>query len=121
MSGQPGALENVMYMTNIEMQSQSQSKAGQDAGNTANKFSTVTEAVKTSAQIPQGFKDLIGRRCEEKGIVFRPIPGKYREGKQIYLVGSRNVYLDRNVIFAMDSTNGVWVPTSLNNLIDGAS
>jgi hypothetical protein len=27
--------------------------------------------VKTSSQIPQGFKDLIARRCEDKGIIFR--------------------------------------------------
>jgi hypothetical protein len=32
---------------------------------------TISEAVKTSSQIPQGFKDLIARRCEEKGIIFR--------------------------------------------------
>ena len=80
----------------------------------------MTEAVKTMAQIPQGFKDLIGRRCEEKGVVFRPMPGRFREGKQMYLVGTRQVYLDRNVIFVMDKS-GVWVPTSLNSLIDGAS
>ena len=126
MSGQPGALENVMYMTNREMAAQPGSQQstpcptrGTDTGNT-NKFSSLAEAVKTSAQIPQGFKDLIGRRCEEKGVVFRPMPGRYREGKQMYLVGSRQAYLDRNVIFVMNGS-GVWVPTSLNSLIDGAS
>ena len=30
------------------------------------------------------------------------------------------VYLDRNVIFVMDGA-GVWVPTSLNSLIDSAN
>ena len=126
MSGQPGALENVVYMTNREMsgvagtqQNTARPAPGTDTGNT-NKFSTMSEAVRTAAQIPQGFKDLIGRRCEEKGVVFRPIAGRYREGKQMYLVGTRQVYLDRNVIFVMDKS-GVWVPTSLNSLIDGAS
>ena len=69
--------------------------------------------------MPQGFKDLIGRRCEEKGVVFRPVPGKVREGKQIYIVGRQQMYLDRNVIFVMDN-KGVWVPTSLNSLMDAA-
>ena len=115
MSGQPGALENVMYMTNLEMKGQAR-KAGTDTGG-----SSMSETVKTAAQIPQGFKDLIGRRCEEKGLVFRPLPGRFREGKQMYLVGSRQVYLDRNVIFVMEPGTGVWVPTSLNSLIDGAS
>ena len=126
MSGQPGALENVVYMTNREMagtagvqQNTARPAPGTDTGNT-NKLSNMTEAVKTMSQIPQGFKDLIGRRCEEKGVVFRPMPGRFREGKQMYLVGTRQVYLDRNVIFVMDKS-GVWVPTSLNSLIDGAS
>jgi hypothetical protein len=35
---------------------------------------TISEAVKTSSQIPQGFKDLIARRCEDKGIIFRYVP-----------------------------------------------
>ena len=114
LAGQPGALENVMYMTNLEMQGQP--RKAPEAG-----LSSMSETVKTAAQIPQGFKDLIGRRCEEKGLVFRPLPGRLREGKQMYLVGSRQVYLDRNVIFVMELGTGVWVPTSLNSLIDGAS
>ena len=74
--------------------------------------------------------------------MFRPVPGRYREGKQLYVVGSKQViiiiiiitiidyhyyhyhcwqvYLDRNVIFVMDGA-GVWVPTSLNSLIDSAN
>jgi len=69
LAGQPGALENVRYMTNREFETAS-NQPGQDIGN-RNKFGTVSEAVKTAAQIPQGFKDLIARRCEERGIVFR--------------------------------------------------
>ena len=42
-----------------------------------------------------------------------------REGKQIYIVGSKQMYLDRNVIFVLDN-KGVWVPTSLNSLMDAA-
>ena len=77
--------------------------------------------MKTAAQIPQGFKDLIGRRCEDRGIVFRPLAGRWREGKLLYLCGSRQVYLDRNVIFVMEGGSGVWVPTSLNSLLDRAA
>jgi len=108
LAGQPGALENVRYMTSRELGG-AQDMSSRDA---------VTEAVRTAAQIPQGFKDLIARRCEERGIVFRPLPGRWREGKQLYLCGSRQVYLDRNVIFVMEGGSGVWVPTSLNNLLD---
>lgn len=118
MSHQPGALENVKYMTTREFQSGGVSKpAGMDVGN-QNKFNSMSEAVKTSSQIPQGFKDLIGRRCEERGIIFRPVPGRLREGRQVYICGRNYCYLDRNVIFVQDDTR--WVPTSLNSLIDNA-
>jgi len=118
MSHQPGALENVKYLTTREFESSRMpANVGQDVGN-RNKFATMQEAVNTSSQIPQGFKDLIAMRCEEKGIVFRPVPGKLREGKQIYLVGRQSCFLDRNVIFVQDDTR--WVPTSLNSLIDNA-
>jgi len=124
LASQPGALENVRYMTGREMQVQQSSSQvqsvkppGTDTGNT-NKFDTIEQAVKTSAAIPQGYKELIGRRCEERGIVWRPIPGQWREGKQLYLCGQRRIYLDKTVIFVMEGN--VWVPTSLNNLLDKA-
>ena len=90
---------------------------GTDIGN-QNKFDSMSEAVKTSAAIPQGFKDLIGKRCEERGILWRPVPGKFKEGKPIYLCGVKQVYLDRNVIFVLEKA--VWVPCSLNSLLDKA-
>ena len=69
LASQPGALENVRYMTGREMPSMPQQKSsanqppppGTDVGN-KNKFDSMSEAVKTSAAIPQGFKDLIGKR-----------------------------------------------------------
>jgi tuftelin-interacting protein 11 len=123
LAGQPGALENVRYMTGREMQGQQAAARpatalpGADTGN-KHKFDSVAEAVKTSAAIPQGFKELIGKRCEDRGIVWRPLAGRWREGKQLFLCGQRQVYLDRNVIFMMEGT--VWVPCSLNSLLDKA-
>ena len=71
LASQPGALENVRYMTGREMPSMGQQTKstsggqppppGTDVGN-KNKFDSMSEAVKTSAAIPQGFKDLIGKR-----------------------------------------------------------
>jgi len=115
LSMQPGAMENVKYMTSRELKSGGGMAAGHDVGN-RNKFESVSEAVKTSSQIPQGFKDLVAKRCEERGIIFRPVPGRLREGKQIYICGRSHCYLDRNVIFVQD--DALWVPTSLNSLLD---
>jgi len=117
LASQPGALENVKYLTNREAEAGRSLPGGQDVPKNR-KFDTISEAVKTSAQIPQGFKDLIARRCEERGIVFYPVAGKMREAKQVFVCGRRNIYLDRNVIFVQD--DAIWVPTSLNSLVDNA-
>lgn len=80
---------------------------------------SIAEAAKTAAQIPQGFKDLVTKRCEERGILFVPVANKYREAKQVYRIGNNGVqcYIDRNVIFYAHN-NSTWTPTSLNKLLD---
>ncbi|CAD5111827.1 unnamed protein product [Dimorphilus gyrociliatus] len=74
------------------------------------KFSTSTASL--------SYKDIIGKRAEENDIVFLPVPNKTHESKQIYQFGRLFIYFDRNVLFVNEG--GVWVPTSLNNLIDKA-
>lgn len=82
---------------------------------------TLAEAVRTAAKIPQGFKDLVAKRCEERGILFVPIPNKYHEAKQVYRLGTNGAqcYIDRNVVFYTQN-NSTWLPTSLNKLLDMA-
>lgn len=111
----PGAAEQISYLTSIERtQSQPQiSSAAQP------RMERLAEAVKTSAQIPQGFKDIVQKRCEERGILFMPIPNKHREGKVVYKIGKVQAYIDGNKLYACH--NGVnWMPTSLNTLLDTA-
>ncbi|XP_046394091.1 tuftelin-interacting protein 11 [Ischnura elegans] len=80
------------------------------------RFEMVAEAVRTATQIPQGFRDLLQKRCEERGVVFMPLANRWREGKQVYRVGKLQVYLDRNVIFVLQG--GLWVPSSLGAVLD---
>lgn len=80
----------------------------------------MAEAVRTANQMVEGFRDLITKRCEERGILFMPMPNRYREGKQVYRCGAVQIYLDRNVIFCLDHTN-VWQPVSLPVLLDKAA
>ncbi|CAH0560606.1 unnamed protein product [Brassicogethes aeneus] len=110
-AGQPGAKESISYLTNMENNSipiQPQPRV-----------ESFAEAVRTVSKIPQGFKDLVTKRCEEKGILFVPIPNKYHEAKQVYRIGTNGVqcYIDRNVIF-YSQNNSTWIPTSLNTLLD---
>lgn len=80
-------------------------------------FGSVSEAVKTASQLQLGFKEILEKRCEERGIIFVPMPTS-REGKQIYRCGNKQIYWDGNVIFACQGQ--IWVPVSLNNLLDTA-
>ena len=83
--------------------------------------SSVSEAVKMSSQmsaVSGSYRDLISRRCEERDILYRPVPSRFQEGKQVYQCGSVLMYLDRNAIFVQNKD--VWIPTSLNTLLDSA-
>lgn len=118
MAHQPGAVESVSYLTNLEQSSSVTPPPAQRARET--RYEMLAEAVRTASQIPQGFKELIQKRCEERGIVFMPLPNRYREGKQVYRCGKIQMYIDRSVVFV--SENGsVWNPTSLNNVLDMAA
>lgn len=64
------------------------------------------------------FKDVVARRCADKGILFAPMPGKFHEGKQIYRCGNSVVYVDKSFIFLQRS--GMWLHTSLDELLSKA-
>ncbi|KAF5302324.1 hypothetical protein FQA39_LY10363 [Lamprigera yunnana] len=108
---QPGAQEFVSYLTNIETNAPPPPLPP--------RVEVLADAVRTSAQIPQGFKDLLAKRCEERGILFVPVLNKFYEAKQVYRIGSNGiqVYFDRNVVF-YSQNNSSWLPVSLNRLLD---
>lgn len=115
MSQQPGAVEAMAYLS-------------------ANEKDTIMLGILQQPQPPppppppqlsseQGsagnYKDLVARRCEERGILFAPtVPQKFYEGKLVFRCGSSGalVYLDRNAIFVQNGDK--WIPTSLNTLLD---
>ncbi|XP_012287258.1 tuftelin-interacting protein 11 [Orussus abietinus] len=110
---QPGAMEQVSYLTSLE---RSQTPLSQ-VSMSQPRMERLAEAVRTASQIPQGFKDLVQKKCEERGILFMPIPNKYREAKQVYKVGNVQAYIDGNVIFVCHN-GATWLPTHLNALLD---
>ena len=79
------------------------------------------DVVRTSAQMPgfHRFRDLVQKRCEERGIVFMPVANRYQQGKPVYRMGNIQVYVDHNVLFAI--INGTWQPTSLSAAIEMAA
>ncbi|CAH1104934.1 unnamed protein product [Psylliodes chrysocephalus] len=112
---QPGAKESISYLKNIEENGITPSPASQP------RVETIAEAMKTASKIPQGFKDLVMKKCEDRGLLFVPMANKYHEAKQVYKIGSNGMqcYIDRNVIF-YSQNNSTWIPTSLNKLLDSA-
>lgn len=74
--------------------------------------------VSTSSQLD--FKEMVSRKCAERGVLFAPLPGRRELGKQIYRVGKLYCYIDRNVCMLSDGTFKNWIPTPLQPMIERA-
>ena len=72
-----------------------------------------------STSVPGTFRDLLERRAEECNLVFMPVANKTYEAKQVYLFGRVQIYLDRRVIFMLQSM-GNWIPVSMEMLVNAA-
>ncbi|XP_028314316.1 tuftelin-interacting protein 11 [Gouania willdenowi] len=110
---QPGARENIAYLTQTERRKDFQYEAmieRRDAESVSHRG--------PSAGVPTNFKDLIQTKAEENNIVFMPLVAKRHEGKQLYTFGRIVIYIDRGVVFVQGEKT--WVPTSLQSLIDMA-
>ncbi|XP_057340209.1 tuftelin-interacting protein 11-like [Microplitis mediator] len=112
---QPGAVEQVSYLTSLERTQ----PVPQIPASAQPRIERLAEAVRTASQIPLGFKDLVQKKCEERGILFMPMANRYREAKQVYKVGNVQAYIDGSVLFVNHKTSN-WVPTHLNALLDMA-
>ncbi|TSM04900.1 Tuftelin-interacting protein 11 [Bagarius yarrelli] len=113
---QPGAKENIAYLTQTEdFQYEPPAPQQRDVDSGVLRLPVNTSA---SVSIPTNFKDLIQAKADENGIVFMPIVGKRHMGKQVYTFGRIVIYMDRGVVFVQGKKT--WVPTSLQSLIDMA-
>uniref|UniRef100_A0A3B4BE34 Tuftelin-interacting protein 11 n=1 Tax=Periophthalmus magnuspinnatus TaxID=409849 RepID=A0A3B4BE34_9GOBI len=110
---QPGARENIAYLTQTERRKDFQYEALQERRDAE---SVATRGFNTS--VPTNFKDLVQAKAEENNIVFMPLVAKRHLGKQLYTFGRIVIYIDRGVVFVQGEKT--WVPTSLQSLIDMA-
>jgi len=67
---------------------------------------------------PVTFKDLVERRAAQRNHIFMP-KGKQFLGKEIYVCGKINLYIEKGVCFVSDGA-GDWIPTSITKLFDKA-
>lgn len=63
-------------------------------------------------------RELVEKRCQERGIVFHPLPERNHEGRPVYRCGKLNISFNKNVIFVQ--TERGWMPKSLTTLLDDA-
>ncbi|XP_078701272.1 tuftelin-interacting protein 11-like isoform X2 [Branchiostoma floridae x Branchiostoma belcheri] len=112
---QPGARENVAYLTSTERRREFEAQA---AAEKRREERTPMEAARKAANVSMNFKDLIQAKAEENNLVFCPIPNKFYEAKAVYQFGTKTIYIDRGVVFVQGEKT--WVPVSLQNLIDMA-
>lgn len=78
--------------------------------------SQLLAAAALSANESMTFKELVARKAQERGLLFMPIASKTLDGKQIYSLGQHHVYLDRSVVFALNSQLHQWIPVPLESL-----
>ena len=72
-----------------------------------------------SLELPLTLKCIVENRCEERGILWMPIPNRFMEGKQIYQCGNRQVYFDRNVLFVSQG-GGIFTPMSWQEMLENS-
>lgn len=110
---QPGARENIAYLTQTERRKDFQYEAMQerrDAESVSHRGG--------STSVENNFENLIHTKADENNIVFMPLVGRRHENKQLYTFGRIVIYMDRGVVFVKGEKT--WVPTSLQSLIDMA-
>lgn len=110
---QPGAKENIAYLTSTERRREAEAAAM--AAAVEKQKAEVARQVAASQNVPSNFKDLIQNLAEENNLLFMPIPNRRFEGKALYSLGKVTLYIDRGVVFAQ--TQGVWKPVSLQDLM----
>ena len=77
--------------------------------------SSLAAGVEEDVQV-QTLKDITEKRCNERGILFIPVPDRSHNGRPVYRCGKRLVFFNKNLIYAQSETG--WLPTSLNVLLD---
>lgn len=111
---QPGSVEQVLYLKSQELNQQSQPQISQP------RIERFAEVMRTQLQQdPVGFKDLVQKKCEDRGILFMPLLNRFKNSKQVYKIGNVQCYIDNDLLFVCHSGTN-WVPTSLNTLLDTA-
>lgn len=66
---------------------------------------------------PASFKELVEQRAADLGVPFVPQPSRFREGKPVFWFGNVSIYIDQNVIFALNLGTNKWEPMGLDHLL----
>ena len=123
MSRQPGAKDTILQLCSNEPGMIPVTPTPPPPPRLSAPSKSMAEVSRTAVEMSYSYKDLVARRCEERGIIFAPaVPAKWKEGKPIYRVGNSYIYMDKTAIFVQQPGAGIdrWIPQSLNTLLDSA-
>ncbi|XP_076047083.1 septin interacting protein 1 [Oratosquilla oratoria] len=76
------------------------------------------DIISTARRETMSMRELVERRCLERGVIFLPIPDRNHEGRPVYKCGRFNISFNKNVIYVQ--TERGWTPQSITTLIDEA-
>jgi len=77
----------------------------------------VPPPVPPSQSLHLSFRDLVEMRAAELGLPFVPKPGRMHNGRQLWSIGSKSVYLDQDVAY-VDVGFQQWTPMALDELFN---
>lgn len=119
---QPGARENIAYLTHTERSRAFEAPPTvRDLGVADREMVPPVRNVAATASLMAGkisFREMLENKAAENQILFMPVPNKTYEAKQVYKFGNVQIYIDRNVVFMME--NFLWLPVSINTLVEKA-
>lgn len=70
---------------------------------------------------PATLRQQVERVAAQRGHVFHPIPNRFREGQQVYRLGSQQVFFDRNVSYVYNLVDDTWNPITFAELLSAAA
>ena len=72
----------------------------------------------TSSSYTTSLKGIIEKKAIDNNLTFLPVSGKFKDGKQVYVFGKLNIYLEGNVVYVL--LNGTWRPSSISEILQNA-
>ncbi|KAK6018179.1 hypothetical protein OSTOST_16248 [Ostertagia ostertagi] len=62
-------------------------------------------------------KEMLERIAAQHDLTHIPQRDRLKEGRQVYWFGTQSIYLDRNIVYVMDTQSFSWRPVGMEELL----